>query len=126
MLGFDLLGIALAHRMSSRRQVTFIDPRPIRVEVLQAKGLEQLLQLDKDRIRATPERIRQAHPTQMITRMPPPALVGFPLHETPPFLHLRGFHAPHFDRARLWTAALHDAGVDLGEAGRFFLIRALP
>ena len=105
------------------RQVPRIDFRPIRVDVLQATGLEQLLQLDEDSIRTTPEGIRENYPTQMINRMPQPALGGLALHDTPPLIDLSGFDAPHFDRDRLRTTALHDARVDLGQSGGFFLIR---
>ena len=62
----------------------------------------------------------------MINRMPQPALVGFASHKTPHLIDLRGFHAPHFDRDRVRTTPLHDACVDLGEAGRFFLIPSAP
>ena len=109
--------------MRSRGQVPFIDPSSIRVEVLQAKGLEQLLQLDKDLIRTTPEGIRQDYATQMINRMPQPAPVRFAADKTPHLIDLRGLHAPYFDCDRLRTTPLHDAGVDLGQPGGFFLIR---
>ena len=70
MFAFDLLDVGLANGMRSRGQVPFIDPSPIRLEVLQAKGLEQLLQFDKDCIRTPPKRIRQHHATQVINGMP--------------------------------------------------------
>jgi hypothetical protein len=38
--------------------------------MLQAQGLEELLQLDKNRIGTAPECIRQHHPTQMVNGMP--------------------------------------------------------
>ena len=105
------------------RQVPRIDSRPIRVDVLQATGLEQLLQLNEDSLRTTPEDRRQDHAAQMINGMPHPALVGFALHETPPRIDLSGFDAPHFDRDRLRTTAFHDAFVHLGQPGGFFLLR---
>ena len=117
---FDLLGVAFANGMRRCRQVPRIDSRPIRVEVLQAKGLERL---DEDSLRTTPEDIRQDHAAHMIHRMPQPALVGLALHETPHLIDLSGFDAPHFDRDRLRTTTLHNARVDLGQTGGFFLIR---
>ena len=122
MVAFDLLGVGFANGMRSRGEMPLIDSSPIRVAVLQAKGLAQLLQLDEDSIRATPEGIRQHHPTQMVDGMPQPTLVGVALHDTPHFIHLRGFDAPHVDRDRLWTTAFHDAGVDPGKTRRFSLI----
>jgi hypothetical protein len=70
MFAFDLLRVALTHGVSSSRQMPLIDPSPIRVEMRQAKGFEQLLQLDKHRIGATPERIRQDHATQVVNGVP--------------------------------------------------------
>ena len=121
MFAFDLLRVDLADGVGSRGKMALIDARRIRVEVLQAKGLEQFLHLNKNRIRATPERIRQDYATQMVNRMPQPALVGFAAHETPHLIHLCRLYAPHFDRGRLQTTALHDAFVYLRETGGFFL-----
>jgi hypothetical protein len=70
MLAFDLLGVAFANGMRNGRQMPLIAPSSIRVEVRQAKGLEQLLQLHKDRIRSTAEGICEDYATQMINRMP--------------------------------------------------------
>ncbi len=70
MFAFDLRGLGFTNSMCSRRAVPLIDSHPIGVEVLQAKGLEPLLQLDKDCIRAPPEGMRQHHPTQMVKSMP--------------------------------------------------------
>jgi len=126
VFALDLLGVGFANGMRSRGQVPFIDTSSIRVEVLQAKGLEQLLQLDKDFIRTTPEGIRQDYATQMINRMPQPAPVRFAADKTPHLIDFRGLHAPYFDRDRLRTTPLHDACVDLGQPGGFFLIPASP
>ncbi len=120
---FELLGVAFANGMRRCRQGPRRDSRPSRVEGLQAKGLEQLLQLDEDSIRSTAEDRRQDHAAHMINRLPQPALGGLALHETPPLIALRGFDAPHFDRERLRTTALPAARVDLGQTGGFFLIR---
>ena len=62
----------------------------------------------------------------MINRMPQPALVRFAFDKTPHLIHLRGLHAPHFDRDRVRTTPLHHACVDRGEADRFFLIPSAP
>ena len=123
MCAFDLLGVAFANSMRRCRQVPRIDSRPIHVEVLQAKGLQELPQLDKDFIRATTKGVREDYLTQMINRMPQPPLVRFALYETPHLIDLSGFDAPHFDRDRLRTTTLHNARVDLGQTGGFFLIR---
>ena len=123
---FDLLAVGFATGMRSRGQGPFIDPSSIRVAVLQATGLQELLQLDKDCIRTTPEGIRENSPTQMLKRLPQPALVRFAADNTPPLIHLRGLHAPDFDRDRLRTTPRHDAGVDLGQPGGVFLLPASP
>jgi len=57
MLAFDLLSVDFPDRVSSSGELAVIDPSRIRVEVHQAKGLEQPLQVDKDFIRSTPEYI---------------------------------------------------------------------
>ena len=123
MFAFDLLGVGFANGTRRRGQGPFLDTSSIRVEVLQAKGLQELLQLDKDCIRTTPEGIRENYPTRMINRMPQPALVRFAADNTPPLIDLRGLHAPYFDRDRLRTTALHDARVDPGQPDGFVLIR---
>ena len=124
MFAFDLLGVGFANGMRSRGEVPFIDPRPIRVEVLQAKRLEQPLQLPKDLIGSSAKGIRQDHARQMINRLPEPALMSFTPDKTPHFIDLGGFDAPHFDRDRVRTTSLYHAGVDLGKPGGFFLIPA--
>ena len=126
MFAFNLLGVGFANGMRRRGQVSFIDASSIRVEVLQAKGLQELLQLDTDCIRTTPEGIRENSPTQMLKRLPQPALVRFAADNTPPLSDLRGLHAPSFARDRLRTTPRHDAGVDLGQPGGVFLLPASP
>ena len=79
----------------------------------QATGLQKLLQLDKDFIRAPTKGGREDYPTQMINRRPQPALVRFAADNTPPLIYLRGLHAPDFARDRVRTTPLHHAGVDL-------------
>ncbi len=101
MFAFDLLRAGFANGMRSCGEMPVIDPSPIRVEVLQAKGLQELLQLDKHPIRTTPECLRQDHATQMVNRMPQPPLVRFAAHKTPHFIDLRGCDASHFDRGCL-------------------------
>jgi hypothetical protein len=123
MFAFNLLRVALAHGMSRCGQVSFIDASSICIEVLQAKGLQELPQLDKDFIRATTKGVREDYPTQMINRMPQPSLVRFAADKTPHLIDLRGLHAPYFDRDRVRTTPLHHAFVDLGQPGGFFLIR---
>jgi hypothetical protein len=58
MFAFDLLRVDFADGVGRSGKMALIDARCIRVAVLQPNGLEQLLQLNKNRIRATPERIR--------------------------------------------------------------------
>ena len=109
--------------MSCCGQGSFIDASSLCIAVRQATGLQKLLQLDKDFIRATTKGVREDYLTQMINRMPQPALVRFAADKTPHLIDLRGLHAPYFDCDRLRTTPLHDACVDLGQPGGFFLIR---
>src|SRR5262245_56757350 len=94
MFALTLLPVHFADGMGGSGEMALRDARSIRVEVLQAKGLQELRQLDTDGIRATPKRIGQAHARQMVNRMPQPALVRFILYETPPLLPLRRLHPP--------------------------------
>ena len=123
MFAFNLLRVSFANGMHRRGEMPLVDASPIRVEVLQAKGLQELPQLDKDFIRATTKGVREDYLTQMINRMPQPPLVRFALYETPHLIDLSGFDASHFDRDHLRTTPLHDACVHLGQPGGFFLIR---
>jgi len=43
MFAFNLLGVEFVDRVSSGGEMAVVDPGPIRVEVDQAKGFEQLL-----------------------------------------------------------------------------------
>jgi hypothetical protein len=52
------------------REMAVIDSRSIRIEVHETKGLEQVLQLQKDLIGPAPEHIGQNDPSEMINRMP--------------------------------------------------------
>jgi len=124
MFAFNLLRVALAHGMRRCGQGSFIDASSICIEVLQAKGLQELPQLDKDFIRATTKGVREDYPTQMINGMPQPPLVRFAFDKTPHLIHLGGLHAPHFDRDRVRTTPFHHAAVDLGQPDGFFLIPA--
>ena len=57
MFALNLLGVDFPNSMSRGGEMTVIDSGRICVEVHEAKGLEQLLQLDKDFICPTPEHI---------------------------------------------------------------------
>ena len=126
MFAFDLLRVALAHGMSRGGQVPFIDSSPIGIKVYQPKGFEPLLQLDKYCIGSTTKRIRQPHATQMVNRMPQPALVCFALHETPHLIDLCRFYATNLYGHRVGTAPRYDDFIDLGEPRGFFLVRQSP
>ena len=59
MFALNLLGVEFADRVSGGGEMAVVDSGGIRVEVLQAKGREQLLQRQKDLVRAGPERVGQ-------------------------------------------------------------------
>jgi len=122
MFAFDLLRVALAHRVRSNGQRALIDSGRIGVKVLQPKRLEYPLQLDTDCIGATPNRIGQDHPAQMVNGMPQPSLVRFAADKTPHLIHCCRLHATHFYYPRVQTTALPYVLVDRREIGRFFLL----
>jgi hypothetical protein len=104
MFAFNLWGVNFADRMSGGGEVAIIHPGSIRVEVHEAKRLEQLLQFDKHLTRPIPEHIGQNNPGEMINCMPQPPLLGFTPHETPHLIDLRRLYTAHFYRDRLFTS----------------------
>jgi hypothetical protein len=52
------------------REMAVLDSRTIPIEVHDPKGLEQVLQLQKDLIGPAPEHIGQNDPSEMINRLP--------------------------------------------------------
>ena len=64
MFAFDLLGMDFTDGMSGGGEMAVVDPSRIRIEMDQAKRFEQLLQFDKDLIRATPKHIGQDPPVK--------------------------------------------------------------
>ena len=123
MLAFNLLRVDFAHGVGGSGKMTLIDASRVRVEVHQAKRFQQLLQLDTDCIRSTAKRLRSDYATQMVNRMPQPALVRFALHETPHLIDLCRFYATDLYGYRVGTAPRHDDCIDLGEPRGFFLVR---
>jgi hypothetical protein len=120
MFAFNLLGVDFADGMRGGGEVAVVDSRRIGVEVHQAKRLEHLFQLYKNLIGSAPKHIRQDHSSQMINRMPQPALVGFAPDKTPHLIDLGRFHAADFYRDRVGTAPLHDDFIDGGEGTSLF------
>ena len=125
MLAFNLLRVDFAHGVGGSGKMTLIDASRVRVEVHQAKRLQQLLQLDKDCIRSTAKRIRKDYATQMVNRMPQPALLRFAMYETPHLIHLRSLYATDLYGHRVRPAPFHDGRIDLGELAGLFLVPQL-
>jgi hypothetical protein len=121
MVTFELRGVNFSDSMSSAGKMAIVDPSGIGVEVHETKRFEQLLQVGKHLIRATAEYLCQDYPSQMIDRLPQPALTCFALHETPPLIHLCRFDSANLYRDRVGTAPFHDCFVHRRERpGLFF------
>ena len=83
VFAFDLLGILLAHLVLLWVDIPLIRPPPIRIKAADPKGLQQRLQLQKDRILPAPEDVGQYRTTVVIDRMPQPPWLRFLPHLTP-------------------------------------------
>ena len=121
-LAVNLLRVEFAPGVSRRRQGTVVASGRSGRKVLQPQRLQPLLPLDQAPICAPAACLRQDSPTQMLPRLPPPALVGFALPQAPPFLCFCGLPSAHFDHKRSGTTPLTHAGVYRREAGGFFLL----
>jgi hypothetical protein len=111
--------------MNSGGEMAIVDPSGIGVEMYEAKGLEQLLQFHNHFLCPTTELLRQALPRQRVKRMPQPALVRFPLHETPHFLDLRGFDSTDLYGTRVAIASCHHTSMDWGARTHLFFNSSL-
>ena len=70
VLAFDHLGILLAHLVLLWVDIPRIRPPPLRRKAADPTGLQQRLQLQKDRILPSPEDVRQHGATLVIDGMP--------------------------------------------------------
>src|SRR6476661_1321402 len=104
MFALNLLGVDFPDGMRSGGEMAVVDPSGIGVEMHETKRREQLLQFNKHLICPTSEHVGQDHPSQMINRMPQPALVCFTLYETPHLIDLRVLDSADLYRDRLGTA----------------------
>ena len=126
MFAFDLLGVNFPDGMRRGGELAIRDSGRIRVDMAQAKRLEQLWQFHTDFLRAPPEPLRQDHPRQMSTRRPQPARRRFALHATPPLLHFCSLAPADLSRHRVGPAPCHDGFVDSGERAGLFFNSPLP
>src|SRR5215510_1384353 len=88
VFALDLLRVLLAHLMLLSIEMPLVGPPAVRVELCDAKGGQQLLELQKDVVLPSSEHIRQDLPRVMINRVPQPARVRFAAHKTPYFIQL--------------------------------------
>src|SRR5262249_848242 len=79
----------------------------VRGKLRDAKGLQELLQLEEDGVLASSEHIRQHLPGVVINGVPEPARMRFRLHKTPHFVELRAEPTPHLPRIRAPDSHLH-------------------
>src|SRR5262245_46246155 len=83
VFAFDLLRVLFANRMLRRIEMPLVGPPPIRVKPCDPKGCQQVLELEKDRILASPKDVGQHGPTVMINGMPEPPRLRFLADITP-------------------------------------------
>ena len=83
VFAFDLLGMLLAHLVLLWVDIPLLRPPPICIKAADPKGLQQRLQLQKDRILPAPEDVGQYRITVVIDRMPQPPWLRFLPHVTP-------------------------------------------
>src|SRR5262249_43988687 len=75
-------------------------PPAVRVKRCNAKGLQELLQLEEDGVFAPSEHIGQYRPGAVINGVPEPSRICFRFHKTPPFVELRAEPTPHLQLIR--------------------------
>jgi hypothetical protein len=88
MFALDLLRVLLAHLMLLGIEMPLVGPPAVRVELCDAKGCQQLLELQEDVVLPSSEHIRQDLARAMINRVPQPPRVRFAAHVTPHFVQL--------------------------------------
>src|SRR4029453_3688265 len=71
-LALDFLRVLLAHLMLLSIEMPLVGPPAVRVELCDAKGCQQLLEVQKDVVLPSSEHIRQDLPRVMINRVPQP------------------------------------------------------
>src|SRR5215475_497850 len=72
----------------------------VRVKLRDAKGLQELLQLEEDGVFASSEHLRQHLPGVVINGVPEPSRMRFRLHKTPHFVELRAQPTTHLQLIR--------------------------
>src|SRR5215468_9452270 len=104
VLALDFLRVLLAYVMLLGVDMPLVGAPAVRVKLRDAKGLQELLQLEEDGVFASSEHIRQHLPGVVINGVPEPARMRFRLHKTPhvverraePTTHLQRICAPDF------------------------------
>jgi hypothetical protein len=89
VLALDFLRVRFADRVLIGGDMSLVGPPPIGVKLCDTKGLQQVLEFEKDAILPTPKDRRQHGPAVMINRMPQPPRLRFLAHKTPHLLKLR-------------------------------------
>jgi hypothetical protein len=100
VLALDFLRILLAHVVLLGIDMPLVGSPSVRVKLRDAKGLQELLQLEEDGVFASSEHIRQHLPGVMIYGVPEPSRMRFRLHKTPHFVELRAEPTTHLQLIR--------------------------
>ena len=100
MLALDLLRVLLAYVMLLWVDMPLVGSPSVRVKFRDAKGLQELLQLEEDGVFAPSEHIRQHLPGVVINGVPEPSRMRFRFHKTPHFVELRAEPTPHLQLIR--------------------------
>src|SRR5215813_14214790 len=100
VLALDFLRVLLAYVMLLWVDMPLVGTPAVRVKLRDAKGLQELLQLEEDGVFASSEHIRQHLPGVVINGVPEPSRMCFRLHKTPHLVELRAEPTPHLQLIR--------------------------
>src|SRR5215470_18948434 len=95
VLALDFLRVLLAYVMLFWIDMPLVGAPAVRVKLRDAKGLQELLQLEEDGVFTPSEHIGQHLPGAVINGVPEPSRICFRFHKTPPFVELRAEPTPH-------------------------------
>ncbi len=111
VLALDLLGIRLAHFVRVGVEMPLVRPPAIRVKLRDAKGFQQLLQLQKDGVLPPSKHIRSHFPRGVINGVPQPTRIRFPRDIGPHFIELGAEATTHLQLIRPADFPLHLLGM---------------
>jgi hypothetical protein len=100
VLALDFLRVLLSHVVLLGIDMPLVGSPSVRVKLCDAKGLQELLQLEEDGVFASSEHIGQHLPGVVINGVPEPSRMRFRFHKTPHFVELRAQSTTHLQLIR--------------------------